>query len=178
MLKTVIHLFYRFLEGLLIFMLAGMALMVFVNVVLRYGMNSGIAISEEMSRYFFVWLTFIGAVVAHYEGLHMGVETVVQRFGRTGRLVLMGASNLVILLVSGIFFWGTWKQLPINSSMTAPVSGLSMGLVYGIGLFSGACIFLITLERVIRIFTGRVTDDEIATFAGEHMTIEKLSERA
>lgn len=178
MFKTLIDLFYRFLEILLVLMLAAMALMVFVNVVLRYGMNSGIAVSEEMSRYFFVWLTFIGAVVAHRENLHMGVETVVARFGRKGRLVLMGLSNLVILFVSGIFFAGTWTQLPINASMSAPVTGLSMGVVYGIGLFCSAGIFLITLERMFRLVTGRVSDDEIAAFAGEHMSIEKLSERA
>lgn len=178
MIKSLIDLFYRILSVILVVMLSGMALMVFVNVVMRYGFNSGIAVSEEMSRYFFVWLTFIGAVLAHREGLHMGVETLVSRFGRSGRLVLMGLSNLVILGVSGILFWGTWKQLPINSSMTAPVTGISMGWVYGVGLFCGAGIFLITLERLFRLVTGRVTDDEIATFAGEHMTLEKLSERA
>src|SRR5690606_28084867 len=80
MIQKLIDLFFRFLALLMILALASMALMVFVNVVLRYGMNSGIAISDEMSRYFFVWLTFIGAVVAHRENLHMGVETVVSRF--------------------------------------------------------------------------------------------------
>lgn len=178
MIKTLIDLFYRLLNLILILMLSGMALMVFVNVVMRYGMNSGIAVSEEMSRYFFVWLTFIGAVVAHRDGLHMGVETLVSRFGRSGRVVLMGVSNVIILIVSAIFFWGTWKQLPINVSMTAPVTGLSMGWVYGIGLFCGAGIFLITLERLFRVLSGRITDDEVAAFAGEHMSLEKLSERA
>ncbi len=178
MIQKLIDLFFRFLALLMILALAGMALMVFVNVVLRYGMNSGIAISDEMSRYFFVWLTFIGAVVAHRENLHMGVETVVSRFGRKGRVILMGVSNLVILGVSAILFLGTWQQLPINSSMVAPVSGLSMGWVYGIGLFTGAGIFLISLERLFRILTGRITEEEISAFAGEHMSIEQLSERA
>ncbi|WP_396998342.1 MULTISPECIES: TRAP transporter small permease [Ochrobactrum] len=178
MIKKLTDLFFRFLALLMILALASMALMVFINVVLRYGMNSGIAISDEMSRYFFVWLTFIGAVVAHRENLHMGVETVVSRFGRTGRIVLMGFSNLIILGVSAVLFWGTWQQLPINASMVAPVSGLSMGWVYGIGLFTGAGIFLISLERLFRIVTGRITEDEISAFAGEHTSIEKLSERA
>ncbi|WP_445253705.1 TRAP transporter small permease [Ochrobactrum sp. MYb379] len=178
MIKKLTDLFFQFLALLMILALASMALMVFVNVVLRYGMNSGIAISDEMSRYFFVWLTFIGAVVAHRENLHMGVETVVSRFSRTGRVVLMGASNLVIMGVSAILFMGTWQQLPINTSMVAPVSGLSMGWVYGIGLFTGAGIFLISLERLFRIITGRVTEEEISAFAGEHTSIEKLSERA
>ena len=176
--KTVIDLFYRLLNAILIILLSGMALMVFVNVILRYVANSGIDLSEEMSRYFFVWITFIGAVVAHREHLHLGVETLVAHVGRKARLFLMGVSNLIVLVCSGIFCWGTWVQLPINASMVAPVSGLSMGWVYGIGLFTGGGIFLITLERLFRLVTGRVTDDEIATFAGEHMTLEKLSERA
>ena len=69
--QKIIDLFYRFLEILLILLLAGMAIMVFGNVVLRYGFNSGLNVSDEMSRYFFVWLTFIGAVVAFREHSHL-----------------------------------------------------------------------------------------------------------
>jgi TRAP-type transport system small permease protein len=173
----IVTLFYRFLEFLLIVLLGGMALMVFVNVVLRYGFNSGLTVSDEMARYFFVWLTFIGAVVGFREYGHMGVETVVGLMGRGGRLFCMALSNLVILGVSLLFFWGTWKQLPINASMKAPVTGLSMGWVYGIGFFTGACCALIALERLLRVVTGRVTDAEVAAFAGEDQSIEKLSER-
>src|SRR5690606_23619975 len=57
----------RIIELIMVALLTGMALMVFVNVVLRYGFNTGIAISEEMSRFFFIWLTFIGAVVTFHE---------------------------------------------------------------------------------------------------------------
>jgi TRAP-type transport system small permease protein len=174
----IVNLFYRFLEFLLILLLGGMALMVFVNVVLRYGFNSGLTVSDEMARYFFVWLTFIGAVVGFREYGHMGVETMVGLLGRRGRIFCMILSNLVILGVSLLFFWGTWKQLPINASMKAPVTGLSMGWVYGIGFFTGAGCALIALERLLRVITGRVTDAEIAAFAGEGQGIEKLVERA
>ncbi|MDI7862019.1 TRAP transporter small permease [Rhizobiaceae bacterium n13] len=175
--QKAVDLFYKALEILLIFLLSGMAIMVFGNVVLRYAFNSGLTVSDEMSRYFFVWLTFIGAVVGFREYAHMGVETVVSLLGRRGRIVCMAASNLVIIAVSGIFFWGTWKQLPINISMSAPVTGLSMGWVYGVGFFTGAGCAIIALERLFRVVTGRVTEDELAAFAGEHMSLEHLSER-
>lgn len=55
---------FRPLEFAIVALLVAMVVMVFGNVVLRYGFNSGIVISEEVSRYFFVWLTFIGAVIA------------------------------------------------------------------------------------------------------------------
>jgi TRAP-type transport system small permease protein len=175
--QKAIDLFYRFLELLLILLLSGMAIMVFVNVVMRYGFNSGLNVSEELSRYFFVWLTFIGAVVAFREHGHLGIETLVMFLSRRGRIICMSLANVVIIVCSLIFFWGTWKQFPINASMAAPVTGMSMIWVYGIGLFTGAGMAIIALERLIRLLTGRVTDEEIAVFAGENLTIEQLVER-
>ena len=175
--QKTINLFYRILEIILILLLAGMAIMVFVNVVMRYTMNSGINVSEELSRFFFVWLTFTGAVVAFREHGHMGIETMVMFLSRRGRIVCMIISNIIILACSAIFFWGTWKQSGINASMHAPVTKLSMIWVYGIGMFTGGLMFVIALERLYRLLTGCVTEDEIAQFAGENLTIEQLSER-
>ena len=175
--QKTIDLFFRFLEFLLILLLSAMALMVFVNVIMRYGFNSGINVSEELSRYFFVWLTFIGAVVAFREHSHLGIETLVMFLSRRGRIICMSLSNLVIIICSAIFFWGTWKQFPINASMAAPVTGMSMVWVYGVGLFTGAGMAIIAIERLFRLVTGRVTDEEIAAFAGENLTIEQLAER-
>ncbi len=175
--QKVINLFYRILETILVALLAGMAIMVFVNVVMRYTMNSGINVSEELARYFFVWITFIGAVVTFRENSHMGIETLVMFLSRRMRIFSMILSNIIILLCSAIFFWGTWKQSGINASMHAPVTGLSMIWVYGIGMFTGGIMFIIALERLYRFLTGKVREDEIAAFAGENLTIEQLSER-
>ncbi|NDY93052.1 TRAP transporter small permease, partial [Ideonella livida] len=49
------------LEWALVGLLAVMVVLVFGNVVLRYAFNSGITVSEELSRWAFVWLTFLGA---------------------------------------------------------------------------------------------------------------------
>ena len=43
------------LEAVLVFVLGAMVVMVFANVVLRYGFGSGITVSEEISRFLFVW---------------------------------------------------------------------------------------------------------------------------
>ncbi|WP_103335874.1 TRAP transporter small permease [Pseudotabrizicola formosa] len=159
--------FFRFLDILLAVLLSAMALMVFVNVVMRYTMNSGLPLSDELARFAFVWLTFIGAVVVYHHRQHMGMETVVAQFGTRGRLVLMGLSDVMILGCAIVLTHGTWKQLPINASMSAPVSGLSMAWVYGIGLFTGAGIIAITVERLFRLVTGRITESEIRGFGGE-----------
>ena len=69
----------RGLEGLMALMLAIMVVMVFGNVVLRYGFNSGITVSEEVSRWLFVWMTFLGAIVAVREHGHLGTDMLVAR---------------------------------------------------------------------------------------------------
>jgi len=169
---------FRGLEALLVILLAGMAIMVFGNVVLRYGFNSGILVSEEMARYFFVWLTFIGAVVTFRENAHLGVETLVQKFGRNGRLICMVLSDVIILMCMAAFFWGTWKQYPINASMTAPVVGIHMNWIYGIGFFTSAGIGLMVIVRLFRTLTGRISETEINAFAGQGEEAAAVRERA
>ncbi len=158
----------RVTEAVLVALLAGMAAMVFTNVVLRYGFNSGINFSEEMARYFFVWLTFIGAVLAFREHGHIGVETFVRLLGPRGRVVCLALSNAIILLCAIVMFWGTWMQHAINASMSAAVVGISMIWVYGVTYFTGAAIALIAAIRLVRALTGRVTDVDMAQFTGEY----------
>ena len=158
--------FFRFLERLMVALLAGMVLMVFGNVVLRWTVDSGLNISEEMSRYFFVWLTFIGAVVVMREHLHLGVDMLVGKFGRRGRLSCMMASDALILFCCAVFFWGTWQQAAINASNVAPVSGISMLWVFGVGYFTSVAIGVMVLLRLARALTGNVSDRELAVFAG------------
>ncbi len=157
----------RLAEWALVALLAAMTVMVFGNVVLRYSFNSGWNFSEEMSRYCFVWLTFIGAILAFRDHNHVGVETFVRLLGPMGRRICIGLTNLVILICAGILFWGTWLQHAINASMTAPVVGLSMIWVYGITYVTGGAMALIALVRLGRAVVGRTSPQEMARFTGD-----------
>jgi TRAP-type C4-dicarboxylate transport system permease small subunit len=52
--------YFQFLKVLIALCLAAMVVLVFGNVVLRYAFNMGITLSEEVSRWLFVYLTFLG----------------------------------------------------------------------------------------------------------------------
>lgn len=161
-------------EFLLVLLIAGMALMVFGNVVLRYGFNTGFVISEEMSRIFFIWLTFIGAVITFHEHGHLGVESLVRIFGRRGRVICMALTNALIVFCCVILFLGTWMQAPLNASVRAPVSGMPMILVFGVGFFTSIGIGAIALWRLFRILTGKVTEQEIAVFVGDFEGVDTI----
>ena len=71
-------LYCQILKCIIAVCLAVMVVLVFGNVVLRYIFNSGITMSEELSRWLMVWLTFLGAIVALREHSHLGVDTLVR----------------------------------------------------------------------------------------------------
>lgn len=160
--------FFKGLEGLMVLLLAAMVAMVFGNVVLRYLFDTGIDVSEELSRFFFVWLTFIGAVVVGRENAHLGVETLVAHLGDSGRKVCMVLSDLFVIGCCAIFFWGTWQQAEINSTNYAPITEISMLWIYGIGFFTSLGLGLMAALRIVRVLTGRITERELRIFAGDY----------
>jgi TRAP-type transport system small permease protein len=136
-------------------------------VMMRWFLDDGIQISEEMSRFCFVWLTFIGAVVVARENAHLGVDAMINMFGPRGQLVCMVLSDLLVFLCCAVFFWGTWRQAPLHATNVAPVSGMNMLLVFGVGFFTSAGIGWMTLLRLYRAFTGTLRPGELDIFAGK-----------
>ena len=90
----------RLLEALLVGLLGLMVVLVFGNVVLRYGFNSGLVFSEEVSRFIFMWLTLLGALVALHDGAHLGMSSVVERLPPRGRRLCRFASDALMLICS------------------------------------------------------------------------------
>lgn len=161
MLKTFIDRIVRVFEFGVVLALAGMVIMVFGNVVLRYGFDSGITASEEVSRYLFVWLTFMGAVVAMRRHEHLGVDTLVKLLPRGGRLALAVISDLAMLYCCGLFFWGSVKLTQINLTAYAAVTKLPLAVVYSVGVVTSVMIALMLLESLYRVFTGQASDEEL-----------------
>jgi len=146
----------RLLEGTMAAALALMVVLVFGNVVLRYVFNSGITVSEELSRWLFVWLTFIGAVLAMKEHAHMGTDMLVSRFGNKGKKICLVVSQLAMLYVLWLLFKGGYEQMLINADSVAPVTGASMGIFYASGVFFSIPSALLLLRDMWRTLTGRV----------------------
>lgn len=152
---------FRALELLLAALLLAMVVMVFGNVVLRYGFNSGITVSEELSRFCFVWLTFVGAVVAMRDGAHLGMSNVVDRLPRTGKVACAAINQVLIVACCVLLVWGTVRQHQINATTYAPVTNMSMIWIFGMGYVTGIAIALLALHKLWRILTGSITDAEL-----------------
>jgi TRAP-type C4-dicarboxylate transport system permease small subunit len=154
-------LFFKLLELLVVLCMVAMVVMVFGNVILRYAFNSGITVSEEMSRYCFIWLTYIGAMIAMRERGHLGVDTLVKHLPLAGKKGCLFVSESLMLFCNVLFIMGTWEMHDLQVTNISPVVGISMIWVYGIGYVVGGVMAMFNLNVLYRLFTGRLTEDEL-----------------
>ena len=161
MIDALIERFCRAIDVLIAAALAVMVVLVFGNVVLRYAFNSGIAVSDEISRWLFVWLCFMGAVVAMKEGAHLGTDMLVSRLPVAGKKACMVLGHLLMLYLTWLFFDGSWQQARINHDVAAPVTGAPMSIFYASGVVFSVCAGILLLLQLTRLLTGRLRESEL-----------------
>ncbi|WP_252374344.1 TRAP transporter small permease [Hydrogenophaga sp. 2FB] len=177
--RFAIDFFCRGIERLVVGILATMVLLVFGNVVLRYAFNSGITVSEELSRWLFVWMIFLGAIVAVKEQRHLGTDVLVSRLPPAGRKACLLIAQLLMLWVHGLLLSGAWTQAHINWDVRAPVSGLSAAIFYASGIVFAAAAGFLLLRQFWHGLTGRLdlsdltmvqdSEDQIPGSAPQHL---------
>jgi TRAP-type C4-dicarboxylate transport system permease small subunit len=153
--------YFKLLRFLMAACLFVMVVLVFGNVVLRYAFNSGITVSEELGRWLFVWLTFIGAIVAMRDRAHLGMDSLVSRLPLWGKKACFVASNLLMLYAVWLFAAGSWQQTIINIENRAPATGLSSGFYYGVGIFFSVFAAMIIIHHLYQVLAGRMTEEEL-----------------
>lgn len=153
--------YFQLLKFSTVVFLASMVVLVFGNVVLRYGFNSGIAVSEELSRWLFVWLVFVGAAVAVKDHAHLGMDSVVSRLSPLGKKICFVASHVLMLYCVYLFFVGTWAQTVLNVDVAAPATGLSSGFFYGVGLVFCVTSFAVLLFDLYQMLRGRLREEDL-----------------
>lgn len=151
----------RLLEIIAVALLALMVVLVFGNVVLRYAFNSGITVTEELSRWMFVWTTFLGGVVALRHHGHLGTEFLVGRLGRRGRKLCLGLGYLLMLFVCWLLFRGALEQTVLNWNVSAPSSGASLAWFYAAGVVFAVSAAVILAVELFRLITGRMRDEDL-----------------
>ena len=147
--------YFRGLEVLMVLCLAAMCVMVFGNVVLRHRVNTGINVSEELSRFSFIWLTFLGAVVATREGTHLGMDLLLRRLPPQAARAALVLGQLLMLLCCAVLLWGMVRQHPINAANIGLVTGVPLSLVYGVAYLCAVSIGAMALCNVVRLCRGR-----------------------
>ena len=137
------------LEFLVVLILATMACLVFLNVVLRYGFNSSINVTEEVSRYLFVWLTFLGAILAFSDNQHVSVTMLTDKLSPLKRHILRLLTDGIMLFCCYLIVQGGWIQFQLNINNLSPISEIPTGITYLASVVSGVLIAILIAARLV-----------------------------
>lgn len=149
----------KFIDFIMAISLGIMAIIVFLNVVLRYVFKSGITWSVELSQILFMVLVFFGAIQAYKEDAHIKVDVLISKVPLVWQKILALCSNVLIFIVVVIVYQGSLQLVKENTVMTTPILGIPQSYIYSVGLFLSICLAVLTIAKTIEIF--KKTDREV-----------------
>lgn len=113
-------------ETAIALLLAGMTIITFINVVLRYGYNTGLIWGLEAVTFLFAWLVLFGVSYAVKVTAHLGVDAVINLFSPpTRRVIALLAAAVCLayafLLLKGAWdYWANFANLPQTTGKWFP----------------------------------------------------------
>ncbi len=153
--KRALDLLQNVLAGLMTGLLVLFTVVVAYQVFSRYvGFIPRFIWTEEIARYSFVWMLFLGAAIAVRTGSHFTIDLLPTMSPRLSRLVDVTVASLMLAVALLILFGGVrFAQIGMNRVSTS--SGLRLGYVYMALPVSGAAMVVFLLERLVNVLRGR-----------------------
>ncbi|MFD2739813.1 TRAP transporter small permease [Sulfitobacter aestuarii] len=108
---------HEFEETAIAVILGLMTVITFINVVLRYGFNTGLIWGLEAVTFLFAWLVLFGVSYAVKVTAHLGVDAVINLFGHPIRKTLALLAGLICVIYAALLLKGAWDYW-------APFAGL------------------------------------------------------
>ncbi len=123
-------------------LLVAMVVIVFLNVVFRYGFNSGIRWSEEVSLVIVIWFTFIAMALGVKENLHISITLLPKKLPRVINDTLNFIKYVIEMGIGSIMFYYGIKLTMNGARSKLPATGISNAINYLVVPIAAFFIFL------------------------------------
>ena len=158
-LRKLLDLSERLLTAVCILCFVVMFVLGIAAVFFRFVVESSLAFPEEVMRYLFVWMIFLGSAVVFRRNMHAAIGIIVGYLPAVPRRVVLVSGTLV----SGIFFalilWSGWQLTLRAVPQISPALEVSMAWVYAaIPVGMG---FLILYATELAVYQSRAPANEL-----------------
>ena len=157
--------YYKLLNVLLVAAVVALLIPVTLQMISRQtGLIPAWIWTEEMARFFFIWLVMIGAMIGVREGTHFEVD-VWPRMGARGNAALGLVSMIFVLITALIFLWYGIKFVQFGWNQTSELADLPMAWIFAAWPLAGITWLIFGLPRLradIRILIYGPTPHDVA----------------
>jgi TRAP-type transport system small permease protein len=156
-------LFFRVIDTvfktLLVVLLVVLVFAVGANVAGRYLFNFSLAWADELSRFLFIWIIFVGAALAFFRGEHISVDFLVEKLPERLALAVGILKNAIILVILVVILWGAWQVIATSPGSSAllgvPLNWINVSVPIAAALMLAMCVYRTVLDVAALARGGR-----------------------
>ena len=130
-------------------LLVGMAIVIIINVFMRFVLNSGLRWGEEVAKLFMVWFTFIAMAVGVKQGLHISLHLLPKKSPAKLDKILLFLKDFITFIIALVFLIYGIKLVQFTSRSIMPATEWPSSILYLILPISAV---LIASEALMDIF--------------------------
>ncbi len=119
------------LDGINLVLFVSLSLLSFMGVFFRYVLNNSLTWAEEVTRYMFIWMTFLGCALCVRRRKHIVMDIVVSMLKGRPKKILSILNNLILFAFVVVLVREGVRMMPIMSMQTSTANGIPMSLIYG-----------------------------------------------
>ena len=132
----------RLIVGLTSTLFVIMVIIIFTQVVARYVFHNSLSWSEELARFIFVWIVFLGSSYVLGHGAHANLDLVLSRLPEKMRLVLEKVNTILLFGFSFIIAKYGYDFIKLGNNQNSSALQIPMNIIYTIIPISGTLLML------------------------------------
>lgn len=148
----IFDLFEKALNLILQVLLGTIVVTISYSVLMRYVFSRPPVWAEELSRFIFIWVVMLGAILVTREQSHIEFTILFDRFPKKVKPVVKTIIHLLILSFCWVMVREGWNIYPIVAEAASPTFGISMGWLYLSIPVGGMLMGIFTLENLLKSF--------------------------
>lgn len=158
-------------EAIISLLLVVMTLLVFWEVILRFGFSTGISWGQEATLHLSAWFVLFGVSYGLKVGAHIGVDAFVRLFRPLGQRILTGMAVILSLVYCALFIYGSWVYLEKMKMIGIPLEDIDVPtwIAHSILLIGLAFLTIRLLILLWQVAAGRATGFQKVSEAEESM---------
>lgn len=145
---------FRVIEIVIAIFLAVMIALTFMNVVLRQ-FGKGFAWSEEVTRICFIYLIYLGSIIAARENQHLMIDTLMCKLPKAGQTILYIIIQLLTIVLMGFLALGAYQNAYNNRNDFWVATHFPVFMVHFVGTIMGVAIIIISLVNLYRLIVKK-----------------------
>lgn len=126
--KRLIHAYDLFEERFLALQLAVSVIVIFMQVITRYVLNSSLSWSEELARYLYVWQGWYGISLVERRREHIAIDILKEKFHGIPKQILTVVVQLICIFAAAVMAYVGFQMVGFSVASGAKSTALRLPL--------------------------------------------------